>query len=113
MGTDINALDRSASQKLIATSDDYGKLKLFRYPCLTKGCGAAEFRGHSSHVTNVKFSLGDTHLISTGGNDKCVFQWKLDIDEEVEDGAEPEVIPEEEAPAEEEVEDEEGEEKPP
>jgi microtubule-associated protein-like 6 len=34
--------------------------------------------GHSSHVTNVKFSKDDTYLFSTGGNDNCVFQWKLE-----------------------------------
>jgi hypothetical protein len=62
--------------------------------------------GHSSHVTCVRWLEEDTHLISVGGNDKCIFQWKatwgnedadaraaaveLDTDDEVElkrDGA--------------------------
>ena len=42
--------------------------------------------GHSSHVTNVRFLDNDNYFISVGGNDKCVFQWRItwnDADEEV------------------------------
>jgi hypothetical protein len=50
--------------------------------------GGAEhtpYRGHSSHATCVRWlSLGrdrqgyptDDYLLSTGGEDKCVFQWR-------------------------------------
>ena len=34
------------------------------------------FDGHSSHVSNVKWTVGN-HLISTGGNDKCIFVWQM------------------------------------
>lgn len=34
-------------------------------------------RGHASHVTNVRFSHDDKYLLSTGGNDRSIFQWKL------------------------------------
>lgn len=36
-GTDINSVDRSHNKKLIATSDDFGTVNIFNYPCLTKG----------------------------------------------------------------------------
>ena len=29
-----------------------------------------------SHVMNVRFLCNDTHLISVGGNDAAVFQWR-------------------------------------
>jgi microtubule-associated protein-like 6 len=84
-GTDINAVDRSGNGKLLCTADDFGKVKLFNYPVLDKDAGFLVFRGHSSHVTNVRFSLGDTHVITTGGNDRCVFQWKREAEEEEDD----------------------------
>jgi microtubule-associated protein-like 6 len=74
-GTDINAVDRSHSGHLLATVDDFGKVNLCRYPCLPNAKSTSYF-GHSSHVMNVRWSRGDQYLISVGGNDKCVFQWK-------------------------------------
>lgn len=74
-GTDVNAVDRSHSGHLVATSDDFGKVSLFRYPCLP-GAVPSVYSGHSSHVMNVRWSLGDQYLISVGGNDKCILQWK-------------------------------------
>ena len=62
---------------ILAAVDDFGKLRLLRYPCTEEKSKAVEGRGHSSHVTNVKFSLDDRFVITTGGNDQCVFQWKL------------------------------------
>jgi len=38
---------------------------------------AVEGKGHSSHVTMVKWSKDDSFLYSTGGNDNCVFQWSV------------------------------------
>lgn len=75
-GTDINGVDRSHSGHLIATSDDFGKIKIFRYPCVTEGADSLLLSGHSSHVMNVRWTVGDEYLITCGGNDKAVFQWK-------------------------------------
>jgi microtubule-associated protein-like 6 len=37
-----------------ATGDDFGLVKLFKYPAV--GAGFTKYIGHSSHVTNVKFT---------------------------------------------------------
>jgi microtubule-associated protein-like 6 len=76
-GTDINAVDRSPSKSLLATADDFGKVKLFNYPVAEVGAAFVSFDGHSSHVTNARFTPNEQNLITTGGNDRCVFQWKL------------------------------------
>lgn len=79
--TDVNAVDRSKNGTLLATGDDFGTVKLFKYPCVKE---KAEFNanfGHSSHVTGVKFTADDTFVISTGGNDKTVMVWDTDIND--------------------------------
>ena len=79
-GTDINAVDRSSSTKLLVSGDDRGEVKIFRYPCPAASSTSAGFRtgrGHSSHVTNVRFSCDDGRVFSTGGNDRAVLQWRI------------------------------------
>merc|ERR1711924_273186 len=74
-GTDVNAVDRSPRSNLLATSDDFGKLKVFNWPCVTRGAQFVEGTGHSSHVTNVRFNTDATNIVTCGGNDRAVFVW--------------------------------------
>jgi len=53
------------------------KIKIYKFPVPLQGADKIELMGHSSHVTKVKFTYDDSHLISTGGNDTCVFQWRI------------------------------------
>lgn len=83
-GTDINGTSRSNTvdpvtnrQSLLATADDYGKVKLFRYPCVVPRANCKTYGGHSSHVTNIAFTHHDEWVISTGGDDRAVFQWQV------------------------------------
>ncbi|XP_063993573.1 echinoderm microtubule-associated protein-like 2 isoform X3 [Diachasmimorpha longicaudata] len=74
-GTDVNNCARSGDGKLLATGDDFGKVKLFSHPaCQPKSLSHA-YGGHSSHVTNVSFLQDDTRLVSAGGADTSVLQW--------------------------------------
>lgn len=75
-GTDINAVDRSNKiygqegtngMRLVATSDDRGHVRILEYPCIKKNSEAVVGSGHSSHVTNIKWSSDDKRLFSTGG----------------------------------------------
>ncbi|KAM6916570.1 echinoderm microtubule-associated protein-like 4 [Xenentodon cancila] len=76
-GTDINALMRSHNRKVIALADDFCKVHLFSYPCSTPKAPSHKYSAHSSHVTNVSFLYKDSHLISTGGKDTSIMQWRL------------------------------------
>ncbi|CAM9841758.1 unnamed protein product, partial [Phaeothamnion confervicola] len=83
-GTDINAVDRSHTFEkvpVLATADDFGRVKLFPYPALGSAADKC-YRGHSSHVTCVRFSHDDGYLVTTGGADRCVFVWRTDCVEE-------------------------------
>ncbi|XP_077138478.1 echinoderm microtubule-associated protein-like 4 isoform X4 [Ranitomeya variabilis] len=76
-GTDINALVRSRNRKVIALADDFCKVHLFQYPCSKPKAPSHKYSAHSSHVTNVSFTHSDCHLISTGGKDMSIIQWRL------------------------------------
>uniref|UniRef100_A0A8C5PPG1 Echinoderm microtubule-associated protein-like 4 n=1 Tax=Leptobrachium leishanense TaxID=445787 RepID=A0A8C5PPG1_9ANUR len=76
-GTDINALVRSHNRKVIALADDFCKVHLFQYPCSKPKAPSHKYSAHSSHVTNVSFTHNDSHLISTGGKDMSIMQWRL------------------------------------
>ena len=67
-GTHINSVDFSHDGALIATGDDFGLVNLFRNPAR---CGNLPLclRGHSEHVTKVRFGADDSYLFSVGGQD--------------------------------------------
>merc|ERR1712146_62905 len=75
-GTDVNAASRSPDESLLATGDDYGKVKLFIYPCCKENSKFKEYKGHSAHVANVRFSSDGNHVFSVGGLDKAVMQFE-------------------------------------
>eukprot|EP00936_MAST-01D_sp_MAST-1D-sp1_P001279 g1279.t1 len=75
---DINAACMTNDQRFVVTADDFGKVKVFNAPCVVHRAPYREYWGHASHVTNVRFLSGDTHLISVGGRDASVFQWRVE-----------------------------------
>jgi WD40 repeat protein len=82
-GSDINHCNVSAKShadgyKLLATADDFGFVKLFRFPSMMEAANSLTLKGHCSHVTKVNFT-SDNHLISTGGNDCTVIQWHIQM----------------------------------
>jgi len=75
-GTDINSVARSNNGKYMATADDGGKVKLFNYPVVIDDAPHRSFKAHSSHVMNVRFSSDDKVVMSVGGKDRALMQWK-------------------------------------
>ncbi|XP_055473159.1 LOW QUALITY PROTEIN: echinoderm microtubule-associated protein-like 2 [Psammomys obesus] len=76
-GTDINAVARSHDGKLLVSADDFGKVHLFSYPCCQPRALSHKYGGHSSHVTNVAFLWDDSMVLTTGGKDTSVLQWRV------------------------------------
>ncbi|XP_048579805.1 77 kDa echinoderm microtubule-associated protein [Nematostella vectensis] len=76
-GTDINACARSNLCHLLVTGDDFGQVNFFRYPSSRLKSDCQNCCGHSSHVTCVRFLHDDSRVISTGGKDCSVMQWKV------------------------------------
>ncbi|XP_053730292.1 echinoderm microtubule-associated protein-like 6 isoform X1 [Synchiropus splendidus] len=75
--TEINAVDANHSAAVVVTGDDCGLVKLFRFPCLRKGAKFKKYIGHSAHVTNVRWSHDLQWVLSTGGADHALFQWRF------------------------------------
>jgi WD40 repeat protein len=75
-GTHINHMDRSSDDTLLATGDDYGLVNLFNFPCRNKA-KCVSLRGHSEHVTKVRFTDDKSYLFSAGGYDQTILQWKF------------------------------------
>lgn len=79
-GTDsnhINGVAREPQRKLIATGDDYGFVNVYRDPCLEDFCTGRSYRGHSEHVLRVEFAADGKYLLSLGGYDQTLIQWRL------------------------------------
>ncbi|XP_051957235.1 echinoderm microtubule-associated protein-like 6 isoform X1 [Xyrauchen texanus] len=74
---DINSVDANYSSAVLVTGDDLGLVKLFRFPCLKKAAKFKKYIGHSAHVTNVRWSNDLQWVLSTGGADHSVFQWRF------------------------------------
>merc|ERR1711907_658971 len=76
-GTDVGACDASKSRKLLVTADDFSLVKLMKFPCISKDCETKDYRGHSSHVMNCRFSADDSYVVSVGGMAQSIFQWQV------------------------------------
>ncbi len=74
-GTDINACD--AAGDLIAVGDDFGRIRVLRYPATSPWSGALQLLGHSAHVTDVAFISEGSGLVSAGGREASIMQWEV------------------------------------
>lgn len=50
---------------------------MFAYPCVVGHAPHHAHAGHSSHVLCVRWSAGQRYVVSVGGKDRAVFQWRL------------------------------------
>mmetsp|Transcript_32689 Transcript_32689/g.92738 ORF Transcript_32689/g.92738 Transcript_32689/m.92738 type:complete len:986 (+) Transcript_32689:227-3184(+) len=75
--TDINACDRSPCGQYLVAVDDSGMTRLYNYPCVVEKAPSKDYVGHSSHVMNARFSSDGRHVVTVGGHDRAVFQWRV------------------------------------
>ena len=79
---DINCVDRSPDARWLVSGGSHtvhNALKLFNYPCLQDAVPGLN-GGHTSPVVDVRFlqaADGTMEVASAGGNDSCMFQWRL------------------------------------
>ena len=44
---------------------------------ISPGAHFRKYVGHSAHVTNVRFSYDHSRVITTGGADQSIFEWRF------------------------------------
>ena len=78
-GTEVNSVCRNEQENYMVTGTDSQTVNLFKFPSTQEKSGHNSYNGHASHVTKVKFMLGDNIVVSTGGNDKTNIIWHTDF----------------------------------
>uniref|UniRef100_A0A7S0VWM3 EML-like second beta-propeller domain-containing protein n=1 Tax=Hemiselmis tepida TaxID=464990 RepID=A0A7S0VWM3_9CRYP len=73
---DCNSVTVSPNKVALVAGYDTGDLRLYPYPAISDQMPCKIFYGHCSHVMGVKFTQDNRYLISVGGQDLCVFQWR-------------------------------------
>ena len=51
----------------LVTADDFGKVKLFNYPCVFNDAPYREYKGHASHAMCIRFTSDDARVITAVG----------------------------------------------
>ncbi|GMH43908.1 hypothetical protein BSKO_11842 [Bryopsis sp. KO-2023] len=77
-GSDINSVCVDPKTKsMVAAADDFGNVRLYRYPCVVEDAGCRIEGGHSAHVMMCRFTCDGERVISVGGRDRAVCQWRV------------------------------------
>jgi len=82
-GTEVTACDASLKSHAptLAAADNFGRIRLYRFPVSSSSAKFKENRVHSQHVTKLRWAGGDSHLLSCSAHDKCVLQWRHVVDD--------------------------------
>jgi len=75
-GTDLNDASLTRDRRLIMSGDDYGTVRVHNYPAVDPANHIA-YGGHAEFVQGVSLLCDDSQLITCGGEDMAIFQWKL------------------------------------
>lgn len=73
----LEAVRSSDVLDAVATVDEFGRVRLLRWPCVREAAAAVVALGHSNHVVRARFTKDDELLLTAGGHDCCVMQWRI------------------------------------
>ncbi|EQC40263.1 hypothetical protein SDRG_02167 [Saprolegnia diclina VS20] len=85
----VTALNRSHKEQIVVAADQFGHVRVYKYPALpSTNLVYHQYNGHCGRVSHVQFSHDDQFVITSGEDDRCLFQWRVEA--EVQDGTPPE-----------------------
>ena len=71
------AVHRNKAKDTLAVAFQDGRIRLFRYPCLSKAAESVDMRGHTADAV-VRFTCDDKHAITIGLTDRTIMVWKIE-----------------------------------
>ncbi len=75
-GKEVQAVDVSRGAGCVVTGDALRHIKLFKYPCVGPRAMYKGYVGHGDSVVDVRFTEDNARVLSIGGRDNCILQWK-------------------------------------
>jgi WD40 repeat protein len=75
----ICSIDVRQDEKLIAVSSHGSEVKMFHFPCVDETASARITYGHAPLVTKLRFSSDGQRLLTLGGSDQSILQWRLGV----------------------------------
>jgi len=72
----VENCDKSNNGNMVAFTTKSGSIRLINYPAYGSDQKYFEVFGHGGPVCSVQFSNDDSHLLTIGGFDGCLMQWK-------------------------------------
>ena len=75
---DITTATSSQEGGLLVAGADSGQLRLFSHPASQPQCGHHQYGGHSSAVSSLAFLADQSRLVSVGGKDAAILQWRIE-----------------------------------
>jgi len=78
-GAEVTTAARNSKETLLVTGENTGRLKLFRYPAAQRKQVHRVFYAHSGPLTKARFTADDAYIVTSGGPDQTIIQWRLDV----------------------------------
>jgi microtubule-associated protein-like 6 len=85
--TDVLSCDANLSNDLgnvvLATGDNFGRIRLYRYPCDSALAQSKLYRAHggASPISKVRWVAGDQYLVTMSAKERVIMQWVHDSDD--------------------------------
>ncbi|XP_070549870.1 echinoderm microtubule-associated protein-like 2 [Ptychodera flava] len=73
----VYAVDRSYNHRLVATVNERKQIHLYNYPCSSPEAQSRVYEANHVDTVNISFVYGNSYLITLGGKDTCIMQWKI------------------------------------
>lgn len=74
---DVWSTSRNPALELLAAGDSAGKVRLYAYPASQPKSLYHASHGHSNAVTRVSWLSDGSKLVSAGGRDNTILQWRI------------------------------------
>ena len=82
-GSRVTAVDcpLASARPSLAVGDNFGRVRLLRYPCTSALAKSKAYRGHAAPVAAVRWTAGASHLVTVGARDRVILQWEHVVDD--------------------------------